>query len=297
MSQNIGFVGLGQMGKWMALNILKNDYSLWVYDSRPEVVTELSGQGAESANTLTEIGQKCNEIILCLPGPKIVEQVLFGENGLQATFRNGMTIIDCSTTDSLFSRDMGARLKKHGVVFLDAPVSGMESRAREGDLTIMVGGREEAYQAVRPILETMGTNIIYLGGAGNGQLAKTLNNVLFDISCAAMSEILPIATKMGIDPEKFCSIVSNSSGQSYGFDFFSPLILNRDFGPGYPLAFAYKDMENLINMSARYQIPLPVTSATMQTYQMALGLGCGEENKGAMIKVWEKILGVIVSKN
>ena len=143
----------------------------------------------------------------------------------------------------------------------------------------------------------MGNNIVYLGEAGNGQLAKTLNNVLFNISCAAMAEILPMAAKMGIAPETFCSIVMNSSGQSYGFDFFAPLILKRYFEPGYPLTNAYKDMVNLMKVSAEQQIPLPLTSATMHTYQMALALGYGADNKGAMIKVWEKMLGVTVERD
>ena len=294
MAKNVGFVGLGQMGKWMALNILKKGHALWVYDIRPEVVSELAEQGAQPAQDLTDLGGKCERIILCLPDSKAVERALFGQNGLESTFRSGMIIIDCSTTDTFFACNTDEKLKRQGIVFLDAPVSGMADKVQEGRLTIMVGGQEAAFKAVRPLLGAMGNNIVYLGGAGNGQLAKTLNNVLFNISCAAMAEILPMAAKMGIAPEEFCSIVMKSSGQSYGFDFFAPLILKRNFEPGYPLANAYKDMANLMKMSAQYQIPLPVTSATMHTYQMALALGHGADNKGAMIKVWEKMLGVLV---
>lgn len=294
MTKNVGFVGLGQMGKWMALNILKKGHSLWVYDIRPEVVSELAEQGAQPARDLTDLGAKCERIILSLPDSGVVERALFGKKGLASVFRSGMIIIDCSTTDTLFARNIEEKLKRQGIVFLDAPVSGMADKVQEGRLTIMVGGQEAAFKTVQPLLEAMGNNIVYLGGSGNGQLAKTLNNVLFNISCAAMAEILPMAAKMGIAPEALCSIVMKSSGQSYGFDFFAPLILKRNFEPGYPLTSAYKDMANLMKMSTQYQIPLPVTSATMQTYQMALALGHGEDNKGAMIKVWEKMLGVLV---
>jgi 3-hydroxyisobutyrate dehydrogenase-like beta-hydroxyacid dehydrogenase len=292
----VGFVGLGQMGKWMALNILKKGHSLWVYDIRAEVVSELAEQGAQPARDLTDLGDKCERIILCLPDSKVVERVLFGEKGIETTLRSGMIIIDCSTTDTFFARSTAEKLNRQDIVFLDAPVSGMAEKVREGRLTIMVGGQEAAFKAVQPLLEAMGNNIVYLGGSGNGQLAKTLNNVLFNISCAAMAEILPMAAKMGIAPEAFCSIVMKSSGQSYGFDFFAPLVLKRNFEPGYPLAKAYKDMANLMKISAQYQIPLPVTSATMHTYQMALALGHGTDNKGAMIKVWEKMLGVLVEE-
>ncbi len=122
------------------------------------------------------------------------------------------------------------------------------------------------------------------------------SNVLFDISCAAMAEILPMALKLGLDPEKICSVVSNSSGQSYGFDNFSPLVLERNFKPGYPMKNAYKDMATIMELSNKYKIPLSVTAATMHTYQTALALGLGDENKGAMIKIWEKLLGVTAMK-
>jgi 3-hydroxyisobutyrate dehydrogenase-like beta-hydroxyacid dehydrogenase len=172
----------------------------------------------------------------------------------------------------------------------------MASRVREGRLTIMVGGEESAYQTIYPILEAMGKTIVYMGGPGSGQLAKTANNVLFNISCAAMAEILPMAAKLGMDPEKMCSVVGNSSGQSYGFDFFSPLVLDRNFGPGYPMKDAFKDMAAVMELANQYKIPLPVTCGAMHTYKLALAQGLGTENKGAMIKVWEKVLGVTVRK-
>ncbi len=295
MSGNVGFVGLGQMGKWMARNVLKGGYSLWAYDTRPEAVDDLVRNGARPARDLVELGENCERIILSLPDAGVVEKVLMGPKGLEPTFRKNMTIIDCSTTHSEFARETAAKLKNLGPVFLDAPVSGLAVEARrDGRLTIMVGGEESAFLDVRPLLETMGNKIFYLGASGNGQLAKTLNNVLLNISCAAMAEILPLAVKEGLPPEEFCAIVSGSSGQSYGFDFFTPLVLRRDFGPGYPMASAYKDMAELMKLSSLRQAPLPVYAAAMQTYQMALALGHGTENKGAMIKVWERVLGVSV---
>lgn len=296
MADEVGFVGLGQMGKWMARNILKKGHSLWVYDVRPKAIAELVEQGAQGARDLIELGEKCGRIVICLPDSKAVEGALFGDRGLEPSFRKGMIIIDCSTTDLFFARKTEEKLKRQGPVFIDAPISGMADKVREGRLTIMASGPEEAFEAVQPILTAMGNNIVYLGRAGNGQLAKTLNNVLFNISCAAMAEILPMAVKMGIAPKEFCSIVASSSGQSYGFDFFAPLVLERNFEPGYPMAKAYKDMAGINKISGHYQIPLPLTAAATQTYQMALALGHGGDNKGAMIKVWEKMLGVVVKE-
>ena len=296
MKTAVGFVGLGQMGKWMALNILKKEFPLWVYDIRKEAMDEVVEQGAEATKGLVEIGNRCDRIVLSLPDTSVVESVLFGPEGLNASFRSGHIIIDCSTTHPLFARDAGARLKEKGVRFLDAPVSGGGQRVRQGQLTIMVGGEEDTYHTAYPILEAMGKTIVHLGNSGSGQLAKMINNVLFDISCAAMAEILPMALKLGLDPEKICSVVSNSSGQSYGFDNFSPLVLERNFEPGYSMKNAYKDMATIMELSNKYKIPLSVTAATMHTYQTTLALGLGDENKGAMIKVWEKLLGVTVRK-
>jgi 3-hydroxyisobutyrate dehydrogenase-like beta-hydroxyacid dehydrogenase len=294
METEIGFIGLGQMGKWMALNLIRKGFSLLVYDLRKEAMDDLVKHGAKAPENLSEIANQCNNIVLSVPDTSVVESVLFGKTGLKPELKAGHTIIDCGTTHPLFTRQTSALLKKEGIDLVDAPVSGMESRAREGTLTIMVGGDEDAYLKIHPLLEAMAKTIVYMGASGNGQLAKMTNNVLFNISCAAMAEILPMATRMGLDPEKICSVVRTGTGQSSGFDFFSPLVLDDNFTPGYPMKSAYKDMATVMEISNEYQIPLPVTSATMQTYQMALAQGLGGENKGAMIKVWEKALGVKV---
>jgi len=296
MKKDVGFIGLGEMGKWMALNILKNEFKLRAYDIRKEAMEDVANHGVEPSRDLTEIGHQCNRFILSLPDSAVVESVLFGANGLKDSLMAGDIIIDCSTTSPLFARQVTATLSKQDVYFLDTPVSGMEKGAKEGTLTIMASGDENSYRTIYPLLEAMGETIVYLGASGNGQLAKMTNNILYNISCAAMAEILPMAMKMGLDPEKLCSLVRKGSGQSYGFDVFSSLVLDRNFTSGYPMKSAYKDFRNAIELASEQQIPLPVTLAAMNTYQMALCQGLGTENKGAMIKVWEKTLGVTVVK-
>jgi 3-hydroxyisobutyrate dehydrogenase-like beta-hydroxyacid dehydrogenase len=296
MKKEVGFIGLGEMGKWMALNILKNGFMLWAYDIRKDVMEEVAKHGAKSPYDLTEIGHRCNRIVFSLPDSAVVESVLFGPNGLRDCLEPGDIIIDCSTTSPVFARRASATLSEQDVYFMDAPVSGMEKGAKEGTLTIMASGDKDTYRTIYPLLEAMGKTIVYLGASGNGQLAKMTNNVLYDISCAAMAEVLPMVTKMGLDPEKICSVVRTGTGQTYGFDVFSPLVLDRNFKPGYPMKKAYKDMANAIELASKHQIPLPVTCAAMNTYQMALCQGLGGENKGAMVKVWEKALGVTVRR-
>lgn len=296
MKPHVGFIGLGNMGQWMALNILESGYPLSVFDLRKASLHRLVKQGAGAVKDPHEIAATCDVVIFCLPDTPAIEQVLFGHNAMAPHFEEGRIIIDTGTTHPLFTRDACNRFKNQGVAFLDAPVSGMQARAKDATLTIMVGGDQAAFLQVHPILAAVGKNILYMGASGNGQLSKMANNVLFNISCAAMAEVLPMAVKMGLDPAKFCSVVSSGTGQSYGFDFFSKLVLENNFEPGYPLKNAYKDMGTIIELAAKNQIPLPVTAATMQTYQMALCQGYGNENKGAMIKVWEDLLKVKTRK-
>lgn len=296
MKPNAGFVGLGEMGKWMAINVLKAGYPLMVYDINPVPVKELVSLGALEARALALMAREVDYILLSLPGTEIVQKVLFDKEGIMEDARPGLVVVDLSTTHPLKTRDIEKTLGEEGVTFIDAPVSGMEARAKEGTLTIMAGGEETTFRQIEPLLSAVANKIVYMGGSGNGQLTKLANQILFNISAAAMAEILPLAVKMGLDPEKVCEVVKTGTGNSYALEFFSPHILNNHFKIGYTLKNAYKDMVSVFEMSASEKIPLPVTNGAMVTYQMALAEGLGDEGKGAMIKVWEKALGVKVRK-
>jgi 3-hydroxyisobutyrate dehydrogenase-like beta-hydroxyacid dehydrogenase len=296
MKTKIGFVGLGTMGKWMAFNLMKAGFPLKFFARRKEVVEQMTSQGGKALSSLKELAQESTWVIFCLPDTEAVEAVLFGKDGIVDVLKPGQVVIDCGTIHPLSSRKIAASLQGRGIPFLDAPISGMEARAKAGTLTIMVGGEEAVFQQVRPALEAMGNKIIYAGISGNGQMMKLINQVMFDIHCAAIAELLPMAVKMGLDPEQTCTVARTGTGQCFALDNFAPLILEGNFGPGYPLADAYKDMVHVAEISSAHRIPLPITAAAMVTYQMALDQGLGKENKGAMIKVWEGVLGVEVRK-
>jgi 3-hydroxyisobutyrate dehydrogenase-like beta-hydroxyacid dehydrogenase len=178
------------------------------------------------------------------------------------------------------------------VRFLDAPVSGMEARAIEGSLTAMCGGAEETLETVQPYFSRMANSILHMGKVGNGQLAKLVNQLLFDINCAAIAEILPMAAKLGMDPEKIGKIVNSGTGKSYASEFFIPRILKGNFSDGYPLKGAYKDLVSGATVGAQLAVPMPVLAAATATYQMAMLRGHGKLDKGAMIRVYEELLGV-----
>ena len=292
----VGFIGLGEMGLEMAIRIATSGHDLTVFDRMKECCEKAVVHGASPADSPKDLALKSDWIILSLPHTEAVKDVIFGRDGIIEGTHDGMIVVDCGTTHPLATREIAALLREKGVPFLDAPVSGMKARARAGTLTVMVGGEEHALTKVSGVLSTFGNKIIYMGGSGNGQLTKLVNQLLFNINTAALAEILPMAVKMGLDPEKVCDVARTGTGASFALEFFAPLILDNDFQPGYHLKNAYKDMASAFEISAHEQIPLPVTTAATITYQLALAQGSGEENKGAMIKVWENVLGVKVRK-
>ncbi len=296
MKPRIGFVGLGTMGKWMALNLIKAGYPLNFFARRKEIIEYMKTQGGRPFPTLQEMARSSDWVFFCVSDTAAVEEVLFGRDGIAEVLTPGQIVIDCGTIHPLSTRKFAETLKGKGVSFLDAPISGMEARAKAATLTIMAGGEKEVYEKVRPALEVMGNKIIYAGQSGNGQLMKLINQIMFDIHCATIAELFPMAVKMGLDPEQTLEVVKTGTGHCFAVDNFGPLILEGNFGPGYPLEDAYKDMVHAAEISSAHRIPLPVTAACMMTYQMALDQGLGRENKGAMIKVWEKALGVEVRK-
>jgi len=296
MVKNIGFIGLGQMGKWMALNLMKRKFSLTVSDIDPAAVEYLAEQGANPAESPTDLAGQVEMIILSLPDSDVTQEVIFGENGIIQGAKAGLTVVDCGTSGCLWSQKTAKSLEKREIHFLDAPVTGLEQRAKDGTLTIMVGGPEDLVEQIRPALDAIGDNIIPMGPIGNGQLSKTINNVIYNANMSTLAEMLPAAVKLGLEPEKIASVINSGSGRSFASEFFIPKILEDRFEDAYRLGNAYKDMQHLEEISSQYDISLPGFQATMDTYRRALDDGLGNEDKGAMIKVFEKEMGVVFRK-
>lgn len=288
----VGFIGLGQMGKWMALNVLKAGFDLTVYDISEAAVNALKEAGAKAAHSPKEMAAQVDWVFLSLPNTQVVESVLFGPNGIAEGAKPGLIVVDLSTIAYMATLGFAERLAQQGVIFVDAPVSGMEARAKDGTLTVMFGGDESVFQTVYPVFQAIGNTIIRMGKVGSGQLTKLINQLLFNTACAALAEILPMAVKLGLDPEKIAQVVVTGTGRSFAVEFFTPRILENKFDEGYPLKHAYKDMISAAEISAHQKIPLPMVQAATTTYQMALAQGLGDEDKGAMIKVFERLLGV-----
>ena len=287
----LGFAGLGQMGKHMAKNLLGPDVALTVCDLDTQLFSSFQAEGAKTTTNATELAD-CDIIFLSLPGDTAIRSVLLGENGLTPRLTKGQIVVDLSTISVTLTKEIASTLAAKGVEFLDAPVSGMEARAKDATLSIMVGGPSDILAKVDPFLKRMGNKILHVGGTGCGQLTKLINQLLFDINMAALAEILPMAVKLGLDPVKTGEIVNSGTGRSYASEFFIPRILRNNFSEGYPMRHAYKDLVSGALVGSNECIPLPVLQAATATYQTALLKGLGKEDKGAMIKVFEDLLGV-----
>lgn len=288
----IGFIGLGEMGFGMAKNMLaKSGCQFMISSSNEQKKERFRELGAAVADDLSQLAQN-DMIFLCLPGDKEVKDVLFGENGMLPHLKAATVIVDFSTISYLGAIETAKKLTQNGIAFLDCPISGMKKRADDGTLTVMCGGDESVFEKVRPILETVGNKVLYMGGSGHGQLAKLINQLLFDINLAAIAEIMPMAAKMGIDCKKITQVVNSGTGRSYASEFFLPRILEGSFEEGYSLQNAYKDLKSAAQISAEQAIPMPVLAAATATYQTALQKGFGQDNKGGMIKVFEQLLGI-----
>jgi 3-hydroxyisobutyrate dehydrogenase-like beta-hydroxyacid dehydrogenase len=292
----LGFAGLGQMGRPIAHNLLKSGADLVVHARNDRWFGEFREKGANGTTDAAELAN-VDTLFLCLPDTQIVQSFLLGQYGLAERLHRGQTVVDLSTIGYGATVEIGRALAAKGVAFLDAPISGMEARAIDGTLTVMCGGAREMFDRVRPLLDCIGNKILYMGPVGSGQLTKLVNQLLFDINAAALGEILPMAVKLGLDPDLVGEVVNSGTGRSHASEFFIPRILRGHFSDGYPMAQAYKDLVSGAELGANQCIPMPVLAAATATYQAALLRGHGEKDKGGMVRVFEELLGIEFRSN
>ena len=287
----IGYVGLGRMGRPMAMNLARHGADLTACATSAASLAPFHEAGVRATTNLSDVAQ-CEIVFLCLPNGDVVRDVVLGERSLSGPGSKVEVIVDTSTIAHARAVEIARDLEIRGIAFVDAPVTGMEARAVAGTLTAMCGGRRDAFERVQPLLSHVASTILYMGPAGSGQLTKLVNQLLFNINAAALAEILPMSVKMGLDPHSVAEVVNSGTGRSYASEFFLPRILDDRFGDGYSMAKAYKDMVSAAEIGSNRCIPMPVLNAAAATYQMALLRGHGDSDKGGMIRVFEELLGV-----
>ncbi|WP_040906777.1 2-hydroxy-3-oxopropionate reductase [Youngiibacter fragilis] len=293
----IGFIGLGIMGKPMSKNLLKAGYELIVNDRNTVAVAELVALGAESAETAKEVAEKTDIIVTMLPNSPHVKTVCLGENGISSGAKAGTIVIDMSSIAPLASREVSAELAKFGIVLLDAPVSGGEPKAIDGTLSVMVGGNKETFDKCYDIMKTMAGSVVYVGEIGAGNITKLANQIIVALNIAAMSEALVLAKKAGVDPELVYKAIRGGLAGSTVLDAKAPMVLDRRFDPGFRIELHIKDLQNALDTSHELAASLPLTSQVME---MMLGLkadGHEKEDHSALVKYYEKLNNLEVTRN
>jgi len=291
--KKIGFVGLGNMGLPIALNVLaKAGTPLMAIDKRPEAVAAIVSQGATAATDLRAVGQQCDVVILSLPTPTVVYSVLFGQDGLEPSLRPGTLVIDLSTNSPDVARAAGERLNRAGVQYLESPVTGGIARAKDGTLTVMVGGNASAFRDAQVLYDAIATQAVHVGDVGAASTMKLINNMMFLCNLAAAAEGAAMAAKAGVDLQRFSDIVHSGSGFSAGFRLISSKAFYGDFSPAFALDLAYKDFMLATELGDVLGVPSIMGSPALSLLRAARNRGYGTEDSTAVLKVLEGFTGV-----
>lgn len=296
MEQKIGFIGLGIMGKPMALNLLKAGFTLTVNDLNQDTVNTVVAAGAVAASSAKEVAENSDVIITMLPASKHVKEVVLSENGILAGAKAGSVIIDMSSITPEVSRELAAEAAKKGVGMLDAPVSGGEPKAIDGTLAIMVGGKEDVFESAKPVLYGMGKDVTLVGDSGCGVTAKLANQIIVNLNIAAMSEALVLAAKAGIDIEKMYQAIRGGLAGSAVLDAKVPMILDRNFVAGGSMAINMKDITNVMETAHEIGVPLPLSSQLLEIFHALKVDGKIKDDHGSIVRYYEKLANVEVKK-
>ena len=288
----IGYIGLGLMGKSMARNILKAGFPVVVHNRSQAAVDELVAEGAVAASSPAEVAAQVDVVFTNLPDTPDVELAVLGENGIIAGAHEGLIFVDNSTIKPGAARMIAAKLAEKGVQSLDAPVSGGDIGAKNGTLTIMVGGEVDALEKVMPVFQAMGKTITHVGEAGAGQVAKAANQIMVAAQMVAMGELLVFAKKAGVDPQKVVEAIKAGAAQCWSLDVKPPRLFEGNREPGFKAYMQAKDLNIVMESAREFGIPLPGTAENTQLFNAMLQMGMAELDNSAVIGVIEKLAGV-----
>lgn len=291
----LGFIGLGIMGRPMAKNLLKAGVELLVADLNKEAVADVVAAGAKEAS-YTEIGEQCERIIIMVPSGAISKSILFGEGGVASTVKKGAVVCDMSSVTPVESQECYEGLKKLGVGFVDAPVSGGEPGAVAGSLAIMAGGDQEDFDAMKEYFDILGNSALLIGPSGSGSVTKLANQIIVNNNIAVVSEAFVLAAKAGADPEKVYQAIRGGLAGSAVLDAKIPMIIERNFKPGGPIRINHKDIKNVVNTAHAIDVPIPYTAQLYEILQTLKIHGHMEDDHGGIVQYFEKLADVEVKK-
>ncbi len=286
--EKIGFIGLGIMGKPMALNLIKAGYSLVVSDQN-KAAGELVEAGAESLAGNKAIAEQCDIIITMLPDSPEVEAVVLGEGGVIEGIKEGSLFIDMSTIAPSTAKKVYEKMQEKGVEALDAPVSGGQVGAESGSVSFMVGGSEKAFQRARPLFEVMGKNIVRIGEAGAGQITKACNQIIVGMTIQAVAEAFTLAKKAGLDLKKMREALLGGFAQSRILDLHGERIIEQNFQPGFKIKLHRKDMDIALQAGKEFSVPLYGSAQVAAHMDALLAQGKGELDHSAIALLLESL--------
>jgi 3-hydroxyisobutyrate dehydrogenase len=285
----IGFIGLGIMGKQMAQNLMRRGYYLTAYNRSKKSVGELVALGAKAAESPAEVARVSDVVIDMVTDAPDVEEVLLGENGVITSGRAGLVVIDMSTNSPEIARSIGKKLEERSIDFLDGPVTGGDKGAREATLTIMVGGKKEAFERCKPIFEAMGKEIVYMGPSGSGQAMKLCNQTAVAIHTLATCESLLLGSSAGLDLNSVLRVLTSGAANSWNLTNLGPKVAKHDFEPGFKAAHLLKDLRYVIQLSEANHLTLPGSSIVYQLFNSIMAEGDGERGTQILARVLEKL--------
>jgi 2-hydroxy-3-oxopropionate reductase len=291
-SMSVGYIGLGLMGKSIARNILKSGFPLVVHNRSQASVQELAAEGAVPASSPADVARQVDVVFTNLPDSPDVENVVLGQLGIIEAARPGLIWVDNSTIKPAVARQLAQVLASKGMLCLDAPVSGGDIGARNGTLTIMVGGPAQALATVLPVFEAMGKSITHIGESGAGQIAKACNQIMVAAQMVAMGELLVFARKAGADPQKVIEAIRGGAAQCWTLDVKPPRLFARNRLPGFKAYMQAKDLNIVMESAREYGIPLPSAAVDAQLFNAMLQMGMAELDNSAVIGIIESLAGI-----
>jgi 3-hydroxyisobutyrate dehydrogenase len=291
MTEKIGFIGLGIMGAGMVSNLLKAGFPVTVWNRTPSRAEPLLQQGATWADTPAQVASQTDIIIICVSDTPDVQAVILGENGVIDGAKAGALVIDCSTISPQATREIAQQLNVKGVTMLDAPVSGGSEGAKNGTLSIMVGGDEADFTRATPVFNAMGKTLTHVGGQGAGQTVKLVNQIVVVVNMLAVSEGLLLAEAGGLDLDKVLSAISGGAAGSWMLSNRGPQVVADDWRPGFTIDLQQKDLRLVLESADQLGVPLVGTSLVFQLYRTLQAKGLGDEGNHALIKALYHLMG------
>jgi len=292
---DIGFIGLGIMGKPMAANLLKGGHTLHL-NSRSGVPAELTQAGGKACKTARAVAEQAEVIILMVPDTPDVEKVLFGPDGVAEGLSQGKLVIDMSSIAPIATKEFAQRINALGCDYLDAPVSGGEVGAKNAALTIMVGGPEAAFERARPVFEQLGKNITLVGGNGDGQTCKVANQIIVALNIEAAAEALLFAAKAGADPAKVRQALMGGFAASRVLEVHGERMIKRTFDPGFRIELHQKDLGLALAGARALGLSLPNTATAQELFNACVGNGGAKWDHSAMVRALERLANHEVGK-